>query len=87
MLVERFIQFLSLPSFCCKGLSLPIHLTEEALFCVPLASEVWLVGTRGDLLVVALHLWNALPKDAHLTPSLTTFRHLVKTVLFRLAFN
>lgn len=49
--------------------------------------EVRLVSTRSKaFLVVALLLWNALHLEAHLAPSLLSFRKIVKTVLFKWAF-
>lgn len=56
------------------------------LFCVSPA-KVQLVSTGKAFSVVAPNLWNSLPLDTHLAPSLMLFEHQVKTKLFEGAFN
>lgn len=63
--------------------------SEKIFFLsVPALGKVRLPGTcETALSVCAPWLWNALPKKSHLVFSLRIFRRLVKTFLFRWAFN
>lgn len=64
-----------------------LHLSDEALLCVPPRGEARLVGIRRWAFLVLLPLlWNTLSRDAYLPPSLTTYRSQVKTQSFRWVF-
>ncbi|XP_062832349.1 uncharacterized protein LOC134297776 [Anolis carolinensis] len=62
--------------------------SDEALLTVLSASQVRLAGTRDRaFLVMAPHLWNALPIEVRHAPSLLSFRRKVKTWLWGQAFE
>lgn len=56
----------------------------QALLSVPLSSEEKQVATRDRVFpVVAPCLWTALPLEAHLAPTLLSFRNQDKIYLFK----
>ena len=62
--------------------------SSEVLLREPLPKEVGQVATRRRAFsAVAPRLWNELPKEVHLAPTLYSFRRQVKTFLFSQHFN
>uniref|UniRef100_A0A803SWN1 Reverse transcriptase domain-containing protein n=1 Tax=Anolis carolinensis TaxID=28377 RepID=A0A803SWN1_ANOCA len=60
----------------------------EALLSLPPSSQLRLVGTRETAFsAVAPRLWNSLPREIRLAPSLPFFRKQLKTWMFRQAFG
>ena len=60
----------------------------QAFFSVPPTSQARLMGTRERAFSVAApKLWNSLPREARLAPSVLYFRMQAKTVLFQQAFG
>ncbi|XP_061466651.1 uncharacterized protein LOC133377174 [Rhineura floridana] len=77
-LVERLSRYIPARS---------LRLTSKALLQVPMHMEARRVITRARAFsVVAPELWNALPDEIRLAPSLLSFRRQVKTYLFAQAF-
>uniref|UniRef100_A0A803TAT9 Reverse transcriptase domain-containing protein n=1 Tax=Anolis carolinensis TaxID=28377 RepID=A0A803TAT9_ANOCA len=72
----------------CYDLPRNLRSSGEALFLVPPASLVWLVGMRDRAFsVVVPWLWNSLPSDIQQSPSLLSFRNKVKAWLCEQAFK
>ncbi|XP_061485295.1 uncharacterized protein LOC133385720 isoform X1 [Rhineura floridana] len=61
--------------------------TSKALLRVPSHQEAWRMVTRNRAFsVVAPELWNGLPDEVRLAPTLLSFRRQVKTFLYSQAF-
>lgn len=67
----------------------PLRSDAEGFLEIPVLAEAWLVvGPRGTAFSgIAPRLWNALPMKACLAAALTIFQRLVRTFLFKRAFN
>ncbi|KAF7245856.1 Coiled-coil domain-containing protein 7 [Varanus komodoensis] len=66
----------------------PLRSAGESLLREPSMKETRRVSTwRRAFSVVAPNLWNSLPKEVRLAPSLRVFRRQVKTFLFKHHFN
>ncbi|KAF7240633.1 putative RNA-directed DNA polymerase from transposon BS [Varanus komodoensis] len=66
----------------------PLRSAGESLLREPSMKEIRRVSTRRRAFsAVAPNLWNSLPKEVRLAPSLLVFRRQVKTFLFKHHFN
>uniref|UniRef100_A0A8D2Q3W3 Reverse transcriptase domain-containing protein n=1 Tax=Varanus komodoensis TaxID=61221 RepID=A0A8D2Q3W3_VARKO len=66
----------------------PLRSAGEALLWEPSMKDIRRVSTRRRAFsAVAPNLWNALPREVRLAPSLFVFRHQAKTFLFKRYFN
>ncbi|KAF7247022.1 putative RNA-directed DNA polymerase from transposon BS [Varanus komodoensis] len=68
--------------------SCPLRSAAEALLWEPSVKDIRRLNTRRRAFsAVAPHLWNVLPGEVHLAPSLFVYRRQAKTFVFKQYFN